>query len=1083
MKDAVKVRDRTEQNVVTLVEFALALATVLDSINKESFQNFRLRVGIAHGPVIAGVVGAQKPQYDIWGNTVNVASRMDSSGLLGRMQVTEETAKVLMGTGLECACRGPIVVKGKGTLTTYFVIAPQEPSGFSESSGLKRGASFYSFKPEDHGALIRGNADILVKKEEKLAACSKTLIVPFAQDSSGKLLPESMKAPLPNFAASSSVTNKVAEKTACCRSVDNDSTSDRTVSSETQSNASVFHKPGVPIENVEETVAEALSSIVVTDTSELNDSSIPISDDKFKPDAKENDIEKHPKEQIRTGISHPLLAEDKEEKDNRIETNLASNNESSWPNTNVVEESTGRGSPPSKNSIPTTPNLSNIDKPASKEQLKFSDEDKKQKSPECRHSNISIETDNRSILFPIGSNLDVRLPIFNDKSSILPETRNQQSIVIVNNMYSGPITSVNVVPSNNTPSISIINIHPMLTPSNCSNDSSAHQRKHSIVSFMPEDTTQCSNSKQNSPLSASHSCVPQGFHQGQEISLRTYTLPNSLQDKNIPQCDWSSGNASHSDSKLIDETSRAECKQTPIKKPEFSSTQNGLSSSAPEEDCITSICELPTGSAIHNNDDHDSERPTSKLPLPTSSNNDSCESPKLQNGALQEKKRQRPNFFASVSHSARPLIRQKSLSTGKAFHDDYIDKKLLRHSSLVPTSTSEIAKFLDGRDNDQMRDGLESASELCSKSRKLSLKRSDLNVRFSSAVDILDSNEHSSLLPFEEHIATPSGLKQASRNSVLPFHLPSPPTECSTFLALNSPVFTESTVPSPILQPSPPHKHSSRRMICYTPSECNEQINGTLYTGLHAFKRNVLCSLTDDPSLLESTTPNLPMRSMSVREDHSCPYFRHYKEERRKLRLDLGLQSDDEFEDALAFSYVQKRNRSMSFQDDSLSRLRMKYHLPLYFKTARKKSKDPKPDKTEPLIGSGSTEGSDEFFSSDSTFEALSDNDTVRENLCRDSVKSQFKSPAYVEAMGLPKCSNLNATSISENDSICMNAFATATQSPIFYPKFKCMESRSTESLFSVVGSVNHDENHLLDKKFLVLSNKSPQRKRNQVFV
>lgn len=80
-----------------------------------------LFAGLNHGQVIAGVVGAQKPQYDIWGNTVNVASRMDSCGIMGRIQVTEDTAKILMGAGYSCECRGPTYVKGKGTLTTYFV--------------------------------------------------------------------------------------------------------------------------------------------------------------------------------------------------------------------------------------------------------------------------------------------------------------------------------------------------------------------------------------------------------------------------------------------------------------------------------------------------------------------------------------------------------------------------------------------------------------------------------------------------------------------------------------------------------------------------------------------------------------------------------------------------------------------------------------------------------------------------------------------------------------------------------------------------------------------------------------------------
>ncbi|XP_058793557.1 adenylate cyclase type 2 isoform X2 [Phymastichus coffea] len=113
-----------EHHVIVLVEFAISLMTLLDQINRESFQRFKLRIGLNHGPVIAGVVGAQKPQYDIWGNTVNVASRMDSCGQMGRIQVTEDTARVLRNAGYELVCRGPTYVKGKGTLTTYFVKTP-----------------------------------------------------------------------------------------------------------------------------------------------------------------------------------------------------------------------------------------------------------------------------------------------------------------------------------------------------------------------------------------------------------------------------------------------------------------------------------------------------------------------------------------------------------------------------------------------------------------------------------------------------------------------------------------------------------------------------------------------------------------------------------------------------------------------------------------------------------------------------------------------------------------------------------------------------------------------------------------------
>ncbi|XP_042565827.1 adenylate cyclase type 8 [Clupea harengus] len=108
-----------------LVLFALAMQETLKEINRNSHNNFQLRIGIAHGPLVAGVIGATKPQYDIWGMTVNLASRMDSSGVSGRIQVPEGTANILANWGFELELRGHIFIKGvserQGCVRTFFI--------------------------------------------------------------------------------------------------------------------------------------------------------------------------------------------------------------------------------------------------------------------------------------------------------------------------------------------------------------------------------------------------------------------------------------------------------------------------------------------------------------------------------------------------------------------------------------------------------------------------------------------------------------------------------------------------------------------------------------------------------------------------------------------------------------------------------------------------------------------------------------------------------------------------------------------------------------------------------------------------
>ncbi|KAH0621303.1 hypothetical protein JD844_022445 [Phrynosoma platyrhinos] len=108
-------------HIKALADFAMRLMDQMKYINEHSFNNFQMKIGLNIGPVVAGVIGARKPQYDIWGNTVNVASRMDSTGVPDRIQVTTDMYQVLTVNNYQLECRGVVKVKGKGEMTTYFL--------------------------------------------------------------------------------------------------------------------------------------------------------------------------------------------------------------------------------------------------------------------------------------------------------------------------------------------------------------------------------------------------------------------------------------------------------------------------------------------------------------------------------------------------------------------------------------------------------------------------------------------------------------------------------------------------------------------------------------------------------------------------------------------------------------------------------------------------------------------------------------------------------------------------------------------------------------------------------------------------
>ena len=116
-----------------MAQFALEMVSRLNQMPPRYGVRLNFRLGINSGPLVAGVIGQLKFQYDLWGDTVNIASRMESQGVSGEVQISHATYE-LIESEFACESRGSLPIKGKGEMDTWFLKGRRNPEVLSANA-------------------------------------------------------------------------------------------------------------------------------------------------------------------------------------------------------------------------------------------------------------------------------------------------------------------------------------------------------------------------------------------------------------------------------------------------------------------------------------------------------------------------------------------------------------------------------------------------------------------------------------------------------------------------------------------------------------------------------------------------------------------------------------------------------------------------------------------------------------------------------------------------------------------------------------------------------------------------------------